>query len=205
MPGSFLHPFTPPRKSEFLSIARGSGALVWDDAGNSYIDGMASLWYVNIGHGREEMAAAIAAQARTLAAYHAFDPFTNGPADQAADKISELSPYDESRVFFGTSGSEAVDTAMKLARIAQREARTGSLRAPRRRSPDQRAGRRRSVGRQAPRRRRCRRHTRPPARRWCDHAATAAVSPDVPAAGHHGRPDRPDGWRLEDRSREELK
>jgi adenosylmethionine-8-amino-7-oxononanoate aminotransferase len=122
MPGSFLHPFTPPRKSEFLRIERGDGAVVWDDAGNSYIDGMASLWYVNIGHGREEMAEAIAAQARTLAAYHAFDPFTNGPADETADKISELSPYADSRVFFGTSGSEAVDTAMKIARIAQREA-----------------------------------------------------------------------------------
>ncbi len=122
MSGSFLHPFTPPRKTEFLNIARGSGALVWDDAGNSYIDGMASLWYVNIGHGREEMAATIAAQARTLAAYHAFDPFTNGPADAAADKIAELSPYDDCRVFFGTSGSEAVDTAMKMARIAQIQA-----------------------------------------------------------------------------------
>ena len=115
MSGSFLHPFTPPRKREFLNIARGEGAVVWDDAGNPYIDGMASLWYVNIGHGREEMAEAIAAQARTLAAYHAFDPFTNGPADAAADKIAELSPYAESRVFFGTSGSEAVDSAMKIA------------------------------------------------------------------------------------------
>ena len=122
MSGSFLHPFTPPRKSEFLNIVRGDGAVVWDDAGNPYIDGMASLWYVNIGHGRDEMADAIAAQARTLAAYHAFDPFTNGPADAAAEKISVLSPYSNSRVFFGTSGSEAVDTAMKMARIAQREA-----------------------------------------------------------------------------------
>jgi putrescine---pyruvate transaminase len=122
MPGSFLHPFTPPRKSKFLKIERGEGAVVWDDAGNAYIDGMASLWYVNIGHGRVEMAEALADQARTLAAYHAFDPFTNGPADAAADKIAELSPYDACRVFFGTSGSEAVDTAIKLARVAQREA-----------------------------------------------------------------------------------
>ncbi|MGB9358868.1 MAG: aminotransferase class III-fold pyridoxal phosphate-dependent enzyme, partial [Acidimicrobiia bacterium] len=122
MPGSFLHPFTRPRRREFITIERGEGAVVFDDAGNSYIDGMASLWYVNIGHGREEMADAIAAQAKTLAAYHTFDPFTNGPADGAADKIAELSPYGECRVFFGSSGSEAVDTAMKLARIAQREA-----------------------------------------------------------------------------------
>lgn len=122
MPGTFLHPFTPPRKGEFLNIVRGNGAVVWDDDGNSYIDGMASLWYVNIGHGREEMAAALATQAQTLAAYHTFDPFTNGPAEEAADKILELSPYEDGRVFLGTSGSEAVDTAMKIARIAQREA-----------------------------------------------------------------------------------
>ena len=122
MPDPFLHPFTPPRKEDFVSIRRGEGAVVWDDAGNEYIDGMASLWYMNIGHGREEMAEAIAEQARTLAAYHAFDPFTNEPADQAAAKIAELSPYDDARVFFATSGSEAVDSAMKIARIAQREA-----------------------------------------------------------------------------------
>jgi adenosylmethionine-8-amino-7-oxononanoate aminotransferase len=122
MPGSFLHPFAPPRQDRFLSIRGGKGAVVWDDAGNEYIDGMASLWYVNIGHGREEMADAIATQARTLAAYHAFDPFTNEPADRAADRIAELSPYEGARVFFATSGSEAVDSAMKIARIAQREA-----------------------------------------------------------------------------------
>ncbi len=122
MPGPFLHPFTQPRQDQFVSIRSGKGALVWDDAGNEYIDGMASLWYVNIGHGREEMAEAIATQAKTLAAYHAFEPFTTEPADRAAATIAELSPYDGARVFFGTSGSEAVDTAMKIARIAQREA-----------------------------------------------------------------------------------
>jgi adenosylmethionine-8-amino-7-oxononanoate aminotransferase len=122
MPGSFLHPFAPPRQDRFVSIRAGKGAVVWDDAGSEYIDGMASLWYVNIGHGREEMAEAIATQAKTLAAYHAFDPFTTEPADQAAARIADLSPYEGARVFFATSGSEAVDSAMKIARIAQREA-----------------------------------------------------------------------------------
>jgi len=122
VPSPFLHPFTPPRKDIFLTIAGGKDAVVWDDAGKEYIDGMASLWYVNVGHGRAEMAEAIATQAKQLAAYHAFDPFTNEPAEAAAAKIAELSPYEGARVFFGTSGSEAVDTAMKLARIAQREA-----------------------------------------------------------------------------------
>ncbi|MEA3501303.1 MAG: aminotransferase class III-fold pyridoxal phosphate-dependent enzyme [Actinomycetota bacterium] len=122
MPSAFLHPFTSPRKDAFITIASGRDAVVFDDQGNEYVDGMASLWYCNVGHGRVEIADAIAAQATTLAAYHAFDPFTNAPAEQAAAKIAELSPLDDARVFFGSSGSEAVDTAMKLARIAHREA-----------------------------------------------------------------------------------
>lgn len=122
MPSAFLHPFTPPRKDSFVTIVGGKDAVIWDDRGNEYIDGMASLWYMNLGHGREEMAETIAAQVRTLAAYHTFDPFTNEPAEQAAARIAELSPFQGARVFFGTSGSEAVDTAMKIARIAQREA-----------------------------------------------------------------------------------
>jgi putrescine aminotransferase len=122
MSSSFLHPFTPPRKTEFLTITRGDGAVVFDEDGNEYIDGMASLWYANVGHGREDVASVIAEQAKQLAAYHTFDPFTNPPAERLAAKIAELSPFDSPRVFFGSSGSEAVDTAMKIARIAHREA-----------------------------------------------------------------------------------
>lgn len=122
MPSSFLHPFTPPRKDEFVTIIRGHGAVVFDDQGNEYIDGMASLWYCNVGHGRAEIAEAIAEQAKNLAAYHTFDPFTNVPTERAATTIANLSPFDDARVFFGSSGSEAVDTAMKFARIAHREA-----------------------------------------------------------------------------------
>jgi len=121
MPSSFLHPFTRPLRDDFVSITDGKGALVYDDQGKEYIDGMGSLWYANIGYGREEVAEVIAEQAKRLGAYHTFDPFTNPPAEQAAAKIVELSPYDEARVFFGSSGSEAVDTAMKMARISQRQ------------------------------------------------------------------------------------
>ena len=122
MPTPFLHPFTPPRKDSFVTIVGGKGAVVWDDRGNRYIDGMASLWYANVGHGREDMAEAIARQARVLAAYHTFDPYTIPVTEEAAARIADLSPHDGARVFFGQSGSEAVDTAMKIARIAQREA-----------------------------------------------------------------------------------
>ena len=78
---------------------------------------MASLWYCNVGHGRREIADAVAAQIETLEAYSCFEPFTNPAADELADRLVELSPIPSSRVFLCGSGSEAVDTAIKLARL----------------------------------------------------------------------------------------
>ncbi len=80
---------------------------------------MASLWYCAAGHGRVEIAEAIGRQARTLAAYSTFDPFTNEPADELAERLVAIGPIPEARVFFTDSGSESIDTAMKLARVAQ--------------------------------------------------------------------------------------
>ncbi len=117
---AFLHPFTPPTRTEFITIVGGDGAVVWDDQGRRYIDGLASLWYVNVGHGRRELIDAIGAQASRLATYHTFDPFTNEPADRLAERIAAIAPMPDARVFFGNSGSEAVDTAMKLARLLHR-------------------------------------------------------------------------------------
>jgi adenosylmethionine-8-amino-7-oxononanoate aminotransferase len=118
VPGAFLHPFARPTRDSFITLTRGDGALVWDADGNEYVDGMASLWYCQIGHGRREMADAIAAQASTLAAYSCFDPFTNAPADELAEQLAGLTTVPDARVFFCQSGSESVDTAMKLARLA---------------------------------------------------------------------------------------
>jgi len=118
MPGAFLHPFAKPTRESFITIARGEGALVWDSAGRELVDGMASLWYCAIGHGRREMAEAIANQVMTLDAYSTFDPFTNEPADRLADQLASVGPMPDSRVFFCCSGSEAIDTAMKLARLS---------------------------------------------------------------------------------------
>ena len=118
-----LHPFGPAAKpaSDMINIVRASGSTLYDDEGRSYIDGLASLWYCQIGHGRAEMADAVAAQMREVAAYNIFDPFTNPPATRAAQMIVERSPLDGGRVFLGCSGSEAVDTALKIARLyAQR-------------------------------------------------------------------------------------
>lgn len=103
-------------------MVRGHGARVYDSTGKEYIDGMASLWYCNIGHGRKDMADAIAAQVTTLESYNNFDPFTTSITDTLTDKLQTLSPMQGNRVFLCSSGSEAVDTAMKLARLAHVQA-----------------------------------------------------------------------------------
>lgn len=115
---AFLHPFTRPVADDFVTIVRGDGALVWDDRGREYIDGMASLWYCNVGHGREEIVAAVASQLRELSSYHTFECFTNRPAEAVCDRISGLAPTRDARVFLTSSGSEAVDSAIKIARLS---------------------------------------------------------------------------------------
>jgi len=122
MVNGFLHPFAKPTRTDFVKIVRGRGALVWDSEGNEYVDGMASLWYCNVGHGRAEIAAAIAAQIDKIEAYSCFDPFSNEPAEELAEVLLSHSPVADGRVFFCGSGSEAVDTAMKLARLAHVQA-----------------------------------------------------------------------------------
>jgi putrescine aminotransferase len=122
MPSAFLHPFAAPTREKFITVVRGEGALLWDADGNELIDGMASLWYCAIGHGRREMAEAVAAQMSTLESYSCFDPFTNIPADALAEKLVSLSPLPGSRVFLCGSGSESIDSAMKLARLAHVQA-----------------------------------------------------------------------------------
>jgi putrescine---pyruvate transaminase len=117
VPPAFLHPFASPARPRFLSIVRGEGATVWDAEGTEYVDAMASLWYCAVGHGRVEIADAVASQLGTLAAYSCFEPFTNAPADELAERVTSLTSTEAARVFFCGSGSEAVDTAMKLSRL----------------------------------------------------------------------------------------
>jgi putrescine aminotransferase len=119
MASSFLHSFAKPSSNAFINIVRGDMALLWDDKGNEYIDGIGSLWYCQIGHGRTEMADAVAAQISTLETYSTFDPFTNPLAEEIAEVIASLSPIANSRVFLCGSGSESIDSAMKIARTSQ--------------------------------------------------------------------------------------
>ncbi len=119
MPSSFLHPFARPSREDFIRLVSGNGSTVTDADGNDYLDAMASLWYCNVGHGRREIAEATAAQMTTLEAYSCFDPFTNERAEELTARVADLAPIDNGRVFLCGSGSEAVDTAMKIARLTQ--------------------------------------------------------------------------------------
>lgn len=119
----FLHPFARPAApaSGFLTISGGQGACVFDAAGRSYIDALASLWYCQVGHGEQRIVDAVTTQLGKLAVYHTFDRFTNAPADALASRLAELAPMTDARVFLTDSGSEAVETAVKLARLAHHQ------------------------------------------------------------------------------------
>ena len=121
MTHALLHPFSPPAMAEesFIEIVRGEGSLVFDAEGKDYVDGMANLWLCQVGHGRAEIVDAVTTQMRQIEAYNTFTPFTNGPAARVAEMIVERSPHPDGRTFLGCSGSEAVDTALKLARLVQ--------------------------------------------------------------------------------------
>ena len=128
MTDALLHPFSPPGMPEgdFVEIVRGEGSLVFDSNGREYVDGMANLWLCQVGHGRTEIIDAVTAQMHQMEAYNTFAPFTNGPAARVAEMIAERAPHPDGRVFLGCSGSEAVDTALKIARqVQQRRGQDG--------------------------------------------------------------------------------
>jgi adenosylmethionine-8-amino-7-oxononanoate aminotransferase len=116
---SFWHPFADMaavRANGELTLVRGEGAHVWDDAGRRYLDATASLWYCNVGWGRSEIADAVAAQMAALPAYSTFGDITNRPAAELAERVASISPVPGSKVFLTSGGSDSIDTATKMAR-----------------------------------------------------------------------------------------
>ncbi|GAA1388262.1 aspartate aminotransferase family protein [Catellatospora chokoriensis] len=103
------------REGSVPTIVRGEGTYVWDSNGKRYLDGLAGLFTVNAGHGRAELADAAAKQAHELA-YFPLWSYAHPKAIELAGRIAELTPGDLNRVFFTTGGSEAVESAWKLAR-----------------------------------------------------------------------------------------
>jgi hypothetical protein len=96
-------------------IVRGEGPYVYDDAGRRYLDGLSGLFVSQIGHGRRELAEAAAKQAGKLA-YFPLWSYAHPNAIELAERLAGLAPADLNRVFFTTSGSEAVESGFKLAR-----------------------------------------------------------------------------------------
>ena len=116
---SLWHPFADMAAVDGteLVLARGEGVFVWDEEGRRYLDGAASLWYANVGHGRKEIAEAVAAQLRALESFHLFGDVANRPALELADRLAGLAPQSGSKVFLTSGGGDAIETATKLARL----------------------------------------------------------------------------------------
>ena len=115
---AYWHPFADMAAvaGNELVIVRGEGVYLWDDRGQRYLDGTSSLWHAHIGHGREDMAEAIVKQLRTLEAFQTFGDVTNPPTLELVDRLVQLSPMTDPRIFLCLGGGDAIDTAAKLAR-----------------------------------------------------------------------------------------
>src|SRR6185437_10838685 len=102
-------------ETEVPVIVRGEGCYVWDEHGKRFLDGLSALFCVNIGHGRADIAQAGADQAKELGFYTNWS-YSHPRAIELAARIAALAPGDLNRVFFTSGGSEAVESAYKLAR-----------------------------------------------------------------------------------------
>ena len=113
----YIHPWTDFsvfKDKGSLVIAESDGAYVYDSDGNRYLDGIGGLWCVNIGYGNKEMAEAIADQALRMPYYSTFTHITTPPAAELAAKLAQLAPGSLNHVFYGTSGSVANDSAIRI-------------------------------------------------------------------------------------------
>jgi adenosylmethionine-8-amino-7-oxononanoate aminotransferase len=103
------------RNAEVPTIVRGDGPYIWDANGRRYLDGLAGLFVVQVGHGRGELAEAASKQAAELAYFPVWS-YAHPKAVELADRLAELAPGDLNKIFFTTGGGEAVESAWKLAK-----------------------------------------------------------------------------------------
>ncbi len=114
-----LHPFTDHKslhEGKVRIITGGDGVFLTDADGNRVLDGMAGLWCVDVGYGRRELIEAATAQMTKLPYYNTFFKTTTEPVTALAARLTKLAPG-FNHVFFATSGSEAVDSALRIARV----------------------------------------------------------------------------------------
>lgn len=116
----YFHPMAHPNSwnmKEPLRIVKGDGTFVWDDKGRKMLDGTSGLWCVNVGHNRPEVKAAISKQMDELSYCQLFDGISHPSAEQLSIKLIEMSAQEDmARVLYGSGGSDAVETALKIAR-----------------------------------------------------------------------------------------
>ncbi len=113
-----LHPFTDlvaHEKIGPLVITRGKGVRVWDEDGKEYIESVAGLWSAALGFDNERLVQAATNQMRKLPFYHAFNAKSHEPLIELSEMLIERAPVPMARVIFANSGSEANDTAIKMA------------------------------------------------------------------------------------------
>ena len=115
----YLHPFTDYKKlanEGSRIITRAQGIYLWDSEDNQYLDGMAGLWCVNVGYGRDEIADAVSQQIRELPYYNSFFKTANPPSVELSRLACSLAPEQMNHVFFTGSGSESNDTVVRMVR-----------------------------------------------------------------------------------------
>ena len=114
-----LHPFTDHLQLSEKGtrvITRGDGVYIWDSEGHQILDAMSGLWCVNLGYGRKELAQAAFEQMEELPYYNNFFQCTHPPAIELSSVLGEVSPKGMDHVFFTSSGSEAIDTVVRMVR-----------------------------------------------------------------------------------------
>jgi 4-aminobutyrate---pyruvate transaminase len=113
-----LHPYTDlvsHQEDGPVIMARGKGIHVWDEDGREYIEAVAGLWCAALGFDNERLAKAAYDQMRTLPFYHSFTAKSHGPLIELSEMLVSRAPVPMARVIFANSGSEANDTAIKMA------------------------------------------------------------------------------------------
>jgi 4-aminobutyrate--pyruvate transaminase len=116
--GAQIHPYTNlslHQDTGPMVITRGEGVYVYDDKGNRYLEALAGLFCVSLGFSNRRLADAADRQMRTLPFYHSFGGKATEPSVRLAQRLLEMAPVPMSKVFFANSGSEANDTALKIA------------------------------------------------------------------------------------------
>jgi putrescine---pyruvate transaminase len=115
-----LHPFTDHKAlhaARVRVITRAEGVWLWDGDNKRILDGMSGLWCVNVGYSQPSLVEAAAKQMTTLPYYNTFFSSTTSPAALLSERLAAIAPPGLSRVFYACSGSEAVDSALRMARV----------------------------------------------------------------------------------------